>query len=196
MVMRTKIKGVYMNGKLIRQAGIAKQIGVARQIGPAKQVGVATFALTLLLAFSIASASGGGAQGGEGSAQGRASAQTGGGSGDQSGGTGDMVQIRDRVSDQTGDRLKNQTRDKTMDLQRTRDRELDRELLFKDSEGKVHQWRERFNHRLQKYEAKDDPEGLARALHRVANRYRVSSDEDTGGFVDWALKNRPWAAGE
>jgi hypothetical protein len=177
MVMRTKIKEVYMNGKLIRQ------------------VSIFAFALTLLLALSLASASGGGAQGGSGggsageagggSAQSGVSVQTGGGfqdggSGDQSGGTGDMLRTRDR----TGERL------------RTRDRELDRELLFKDSEGRVHQWQERFNNRLQKYEAKEDPEGLARALHRVANRYRLSSDEDAEGFVDWALKYRPWAIEE
>ena len=169
-----------MNGKLIRQ------------------VSISAFSLILLLALSLASAGGGGAQGGGaggGGSQGGASAQTGGGSGDQSGGAGDMLQTRDRdqLSDQTRDQDKDRTRDRTGDRLRTRDRELDREILFKDSEGKVHQWRERFNHRLQKHEAKDDPQGLTRALHRVANRYRLSTDEDAEGFVAWALNNRPWA---
>lgn len=177
--MRTKIKEVYMKGKLIGQ------------------VSIFGFSLILLLALSLASAGGGSAQGGGtsgSSAAGGASVQTGGGSGDQSVGIGDRLQTRDRdqVSDQTRDQLKDRTRDSTGDRLRTRGRERDRDLFFEDSEGKVHQWQTRFDHRLQKHEEKDDPAGLTRALHRIANRYRLSSD-DAEGFVTWALKHRPWA---
>ena len=172
--MRTKIKEVYMKGKLIRQ------------------ISVFAFSLIVVLALSLASASGGAQGGGSsgGSAQSGASAQE--------RGLGDTLQTRDRdqLRDQTQDPDQDQSRDRTRDQLRTQDRELDRVPLYRDSDGNEYEWQERYNHRLQKCEENDDTEGLTRALYRIANRYRLSTDEETEGFVRWALQYRPWSIEE
>jgi hypothetical protein len=209
-VTKPKIKEVCMNGKHIRLGGIF------------------AVALIMLLALSVASASGAGSQGGGsqgagsqgggsqgagsqgggsqgagsqgagGQIQSGGSAQSGSGSDGQAGSLGDTLQTRDRdqLRDQTQDPDQDKTRDRTRDQLRTEDRELDPDLVYRDSDGEEHEWQERFNRRLQKQEDNDDPEGLTRSLNQIANRYRLSSEEDAEGFVKWALQFRPWAIGE
>jgi hypothetical protein len=199
-VEKQKIKEVSMNGKRIGRGGIFAA------------------ALAMLLSLSLASASGGGSrgdgsrgdgsqgggsqgggsQGGGGSVQSGGSGSSGNGSGSQGGGLGDTLRTgdRDQLRDQTQDPVQDQTRDRTRDQLRTRDVEHDPGLVYRDSEGKEREWKERFNHRLQKYEDNDDPEGLTRSLHRIANGYRLSSEEDAEAFVKWALQHRPWAIEE
>jgi hypothetical protein len=169
--------------------------------------GIFAAALVMLLSLSLASASGGGSQGGGGtgggslgsggSQGGGGSVQSGGsglggnGSGSQEGGLGDTLRTRDR--DQPRDQTQDPDQDQTRDQLRTRDRIHDPDLVYRDSGGKECEWQEKFNHRLQKYADNDDPEGLTRSLYRIANRYRLSSEEDGEGFVKWALQHRPWA---
>jgi hypothetical protein len=184
-VMRTKIKEVCMNGKLIRQ------------------ISIFAVSLIVVLALSLASASGGGSQGGGGTGggsgqSGGSAAQAGSGSGGQAVSLGDTLQTRDRdqLRDQTQDPDQDQTMDRSRDRLRTPDSEHDPKLVYKDSDGKEHEWQKRFNHKLQKCEENDDPEGLTRSLYRIANRYRLSSEGDAEGFVNWAMGHRPWAIEE
>ena len=166
---------------------------------------ISIFAASLIVVFalSIASGSGGGSQGGGGTGggsgqSGGSAAQPGSGSGGQAGGSGDTLQTRDRdqLRDQTQDPAQDQTRDRTRDRLRTPDEAHDPELVYKDNDGKEYEWQKRFNHRLQKCEENDDPEGLTRSLYRIANRYRLSSEGDAEGFINWAMEHRPWAIEE
>jgi hypothetical protein len=69
-------------------------------------------------------------------------------------------------------------------------------LCFEANDGKLYEWKNSYNHRLQNLEKEDDEEGLHRYVREIANRYRFGNKSDEEGFVEWALQNRPWNTGQ
>ena len=111
------------------------------------------------------------------------------GSGGKEGGTGSMkgdtVQDQDRLKLQDGDMLKTQERE----MLKTQDGDC---LSYETKDGKLYEWKNIYNYQLKNFEKEDDEQGLHRYLREIANRYRFGNRSDADGFVEWALKNRPW----
>jgi len=95
------------------------------------------------------------------------------GQGGQAGGNGkgDMLQTQDRemLKTQDGDCLDQETKD-----------------------GKLYEWNNSYNNQLKAFEKENDEQGLHRYVREIANRYRFENRSDEEGFIEWALKNRPW----
>ena len=138
---------------------------------------------------------------------------SGGGSGSGgSGGTGQTDRLRDQV--QSPDRMQGQDaacaaqQDQTRDRKQSRDpdgvqiqdRDRDRiqsddgvgETAFVSTDGRRHEWRERYTARAKKYDEMQDAAALKEYLYRIANRYRFQHQQDLERFMRWALENRPW----
>ncbi len=111
------------------------------------------------------------------------------GSGGKEGGTGDAkgetVQSQDQLKLQEGDMLKTQERERL----KTQDGDC---ICFETKDGKLYEWRKSYNYQLKNFEKEDDEQGLHKYLREIANRYRLGNMSDVDGFVEWALKNRPW----
>ena len=80
---------------------------------------------------------------------------------------------------------------------KTRTREQVREQVcdppcYEAKDGEKHEWRNRYNNRLMKYEKEGDNEALNKYIYRIAHKYGFRKSEDKEGFVKWALENRPW----
>ena len=150
---------------------------------------IAAFAAVLLASFSIAAAGG------------RSGGSAGSGSGTTGGNKtraeqGDLD--RDRIQDQTrthdqdqgqlGDRDKTQVQDRL----RTRTKDGEGEPVYTTEDGQVYRWQNRYNHRLQKLEGQGDDEGLNALLNRIAERHHFNKAGEAEGFVQWALRSRPW----
>jgi len=95
------------------------------------------------------------------------------GSGGKAGGTGQ------------GDMLKTQERE----MLKTQDGDCP---CYETKDGKLYEWKNSYNYQLKNFEKEDDEQGLHRYLHEIANRYRLGNASEVDGFVEWALKNRPW----
>ena len=93
--------------------------------------------------------------------------------GGQTGGTGQ------------GDMLKTQERE----MLKTQDGDC---ICYETKDGKLYEWNNSYNWRLKNFEKEDDEQGLHRYLREIANRYRFGNKSNEDGFVEWALKNRPW----
>ena len=61
-------------------------------------------------------------------------------------------------------------------------------------EGKLYEWNNSYNYKLQNYEKENDEKGLHRYLREMANCYRLGNKSEVDGFVEWALENRPWSS--
>lgn len=103
------------------------------------------------------------------------------GQGGEAGGTGqgDMLQTHDHAMMQTQDREKLQTHDGDC-------------LYYETKDGKLYEWNNSYNYRLKNFEKNTDEPGLFRYLREIANRYRLDNQSEAEGFIEWALKNRPW----
>ncbi|UCB44603.1 MAG: hypothetical protein JSV25_10315 [Spirochaetota bacterium] len=66
-------------------------------------------------------------------------------------------------------------------------------FCYETKDGKLYVWNNSFNYKLQNYEKEDDEKGLNRYLREIANHYRLGNKSEVDGFVEWALKNRPWS---
>ncbi len=84
-----------------------------------------------------------------------------------------------------GDELKTRTREQV------REQVCD-QPCYEAKDGEKHEWRNRYNNRLMKYEKEGDNEALNKYIYRIARRYTFRKSEDKEGFVKWALENRPW----
>jgi hypothetical protein len=84
-----------------------------------------------------------------------------------------------------GDRLQTQERE----MLKTQDGDC---ICYETKDGKLWEWKNSYNYQLKNFEKEDDEQGLHRYLRDVAYRYRLGNASDVDGFVEWALKNRPW----
>ena len=105
------------------------------------------------------------------------------GQGSQAGATGtghgDMLQTQDQAMMQTQDR----------EMLKTQDGDC---LFYEAKDGKLYEWKNSYNYKLKNFEKEDDEQGLHRYLREIANRYRLGNRSDADGFVEWAMKSRPW----
>ena len=125
-----------------------------------------------------------------------------GGSSDGKQGTGgsDTAQndmVRERTQDRIMDNEDNceneplQSRDRTHDrVKENTSEEPVPGYLAKD--GEVYEWNHIFTKRTKQYEDQDNPDAMNRYLNRIAKANRFKDKKDVDGFVQWALKNRPW----
>jgi hypothetical protein len=65
-------------------------------------------------------------------------------------------------------------------------------LFYKTQEGKLYWWHRSYNSRLRNYEENGDLDGLNRYLYEIASSYSFERKSDEDGFVEWALKEKPW----
>ena len=103
------------------------------------------------------------------------------GQGGQVGGTGqgDMLQTHDHAMMQTQDR----------EMLKTHDGDC---LCYETKDGKLYKWNNSYNYKLKSFEKNNDEPGIFRYLREIANRYRLENQSEAEGFIEWALKNRPW----
>jgi hypothetical protein len=90
---------------------------------------------------------------------------------------------------QTHDREMLQTQDQERLMLQTQDRDC---LCYKTKDGRLYEWKNSYDYQLRKYEKNDDEQRLYRYLREIVNRYRFENQSDGEGFIEWALKNRPW----
>jgi hypothetical protein len=126
---------------------------------------------------------------------------SGGSSGGGQGTGGNDTAQNDSVKERTQDRLMVNENNCDNDPIQSRDRTQDRvkentseepEPGYLTKDGEAYQWNHRFTKKSKQYEGQDNPDALNRYLNRIAKMNRFKDQKDVDGFVQWALKNRPW----
>ena len=65
-------------------------------------------------------------------------------------------------------------------------------LSYETKDGNLYWWLPSYNPRARSYEESGNEEGLVGYLLEIASSYEFGDESDVDGFVEWALKNRPW----
>jgi len=104
----------------------------------------------------------------------------------------DPVQTRDQKRSMENLEENEALRERERTQSRFQEEPLEENISYLAQDGKRYEWNHRFTKRLNMYENEENQEAINRLLHRIAKRHRFSDDEDAQGFLDWALKYRPW----
>ena len=100
-------------------------------------------------------------------------------------------QDRQMVNDNNCDNEPAQSRDRTQDRVRENTAEEPTPGYLAE-DGEIYEWNHRYTKRTKQYDDQDNPETMNRYLKVIAKRNRFKDQKDVDGFVQWALKNRPW----
>jgi hypothetical protein len=117
--------------------------------------------------------------------------------GNKTGGCGTAAEMdRTQTRDQERSMENMEENDALRERERTESRyqkePLEENISYLAKDGKRYEWNHRYSKRMNMYENEANQEALNRLLHRIAKRHKFSAEEDVQGFLDWALKHRPW----
>jgi hypothetical protein len=65
---------------------------------------------------------------------------------------------------------------------------------YETEDGNLYWWLQTYNDEAKGYEGSGDDTGLIQYLREIADHYEFGDESDENGFIEWALKTRPWSA--